>query len=85
MDPLQRILMFQPLLLQRKYLQLYRHLIQLISLQRIQCTPQANAAEEINAALGGTSPSLGADGSIDGGSAQDTINVAMDGNFLTRL
>lgn len=45
-------------------------------------TPQANAAEEINAALGGTSPSLGRTDQIDGGSAQDTINVAMDGNFL---
>jgi len=45
-------------------------------------TPTANAAEEINAALGGTSPSLGRTDQIDGGSAQDTINVAMDGNFL---
>ncbi len=45
-------------------------------------TPKANAAEEINAALGGTSPSLDRTDSIDGGSAQDTINVAMDGNFL---
>jgi len=45
-------------------------------------TPTANAAEEINAALGGASPSLGRTDQIDGGSAQDTINVAMDGNFL---
>ncbi len=45
-------------------------------------TPTANAAEEINAALGGSSPSLGRTDTIDGGSAQDTINVAMDGNFL---
>jgi len=45
-------------------------------------TPTANAAEEINAALGGTSPSLGRTDQIDGGSAQDTLNVAMDGNFL---
>ena len=45
-------------------------------------TPQANAAEEINAALGGSSPSLGRADQIDGGSAQDTINVDMDGNFL---
>ena len=45
-------------------------------------TPTANAAEEINAALGGTSPTLGRTDQIDGGSAQDTINVAMDGNFL---
>ena len=48
-------------------------------------TPTANAAEEINAALGGTSPSLGRTDQIDGGSAQDTINIAMDGNFLTRI
>jgi hypothetical protein len=45
-------------------------------------TPTANAAEEINAALGGTSPSLGRTDQIDGGSAQDTANIAMDGNFL---
>jgi len=45
-------------------------------------TPKANAAEEINGALGGTSPSLSRSDQIDGGSAQDTINVAMDGNFL---
>ena len=45
-------------------------------------TPKANAAEEINAALGGTSPSLGRTDQIDGGSAQDTINISMDGNFL---
>jgi len=45
-------------------------------------TPTANAAEEINAALGGSSPSLDRTDTIDGGSAQDTINVAMDGNFL---
>ena len=45
-------------------------------------TPTANAAEEINGALGGTSPSLGRTDQIDGGDAQDTINIAMDGNFL---
>ena len=39
-------------------------------------TPKANAAEEINAALGGSAPSLDRTDSIDGGSAQDTINVA---------
>jgi hypothetical protein len=45
-------------------------------------TPLANAAEEINAALGGTSPTLSRSDQIDGGSAVDTLNVAMDGNFL---
>ncbi len=31
---------------------------------------------------GGSAPSLDRTDTIDGGSAQDTINVAMDGNFL---
>ena len=75
--------MFLPQRFLRKYLLPYRHLIQLILLLGADTvTPTANAAEEINAALGGTSPSLDRTDSIDGGSAQDTINVAMDGNFL---
>ena len=45
-------------------------------------TPLANAAEEISAALGGTQPTLNRGDQIDGGSAQDTLNVDMDGNFL---
>ena len=48
-------------------------------------TPQANAAEEISAALGGSAPTLGRTDQIDGGSAQDTINVDMDGSFLFDL
>ena len=45
-------------------------------------TPTANAAESINAALGGSSPTLSRADQIDGGSASDSLTVAMDGNFL---
>ncbi|OUV02328.1 MAG: hypothetical protein CBC42_05930 [Betaproteobacteria bacterium TMED82] len=45
-------------------------------------TPTTNAAEQITAAIGGASPTLGRDDSIDGGSASDSINISMDGNFL---
>jgi len=38
--------------------------------------------DQINAALGGSSPTLSRSDQIDGGSAQDIMSVAMDGNFL---
>ena len=65
-----------------KFLQLYRRLLRLILLQvRIRLHLQRMLLKRYNAALGGTSHSAEQD-QIDGGSAQDTINVAMDGNFL---
>jgi hypothetical protein len=45
-------------------------------------TPTANSVEQITAAIGGSNPTLGRDDKIDGGSASDSINISMDGNFL---
>jgi hypothetical protein len=45
-------------------------------------TPTTNAVENITAALGGSSPSLGRTDQIDGGSASDTMTISTDGNFL---
>jgi hypothetical protein len=45
-------------------------------------TPTSNAVEDISAALGGSSPSLGRTDAIDGGSASDTMTITTDGNFL---
>ena len=45
-------------------------------------TPVANLAEVINLCVGGSAPSLSRADQIDGGSATDTLNVDMDGNFL---
>jgi len=45
-------------------------------------SPGANTVDVINAALGGTSPTLSRADQIDGGSATDKLNVDMDGNFL---
>ena len=45
-------------------------------------TPTTNAVENISAALGGSSPSLGRTDQIDGGSASDTMTITTDGNFL---
>jgi len=45
-------------------------------------TPTTNAVENISAALGGSSPSLGRTDQVDGGSASDTMTITTDGNFL---
>jgi hypothetical protein len=45
-------------------------------------TPTTNAVENISAALGGSSPSLGRTDQIDGGSASDTMTITTDSNFL---
>jgi hypothetical protein len=45
-------------------------------------TPTTNAVENISAALGGSSPSLGRTDQIDGGNASDTMTITTDGNFL---
>jgi hypothetical protein len=45
-------------------------------------TPTSNAVENISGALGGSAPSLGRTDKIDGGSANDTMSITTDGNFL---
>ena len=45
-------------------------------------TPAPNAADEIFASVGGTAPTLQRTDQINGGSAVDTMNVDLDGNFL---